>query len=353
MSVACAAGRVIVQIDEDSPSQDSRVTDYLSRQPETGPFQSTEWRQVVTRAYGHRTYDLIATRDGTLSGVLTLFLIRSPIFGRVLATAPYGSAGAVCADDRDTRMALVEKAMELSLDLDVAWMELKSTTPTGHEGLQSHSEFVDYRLPLAEPETIWEKRFRNRARNMYRRAAEHGLRLEGGEHLFDTFYQIMAIGMRRLGTPVHSRKFYRSILDSFGAASDLVAVFWEDTPISVMISVRQADGYYALYAASLPQHWDKRPNNFMFWETMKRAWEQGASSFELGRSPKDSGGAKFKETWAAEARPLYYEYFLNKRRSLPRIHQDNPRYRRARSVWQRLPLAITTAIGPHLIKGVP
>ena len=83
------------------------------------------------------------------------------------------------------------------------------------------------------------------------------------------------------------------------------------------------------------------------------AYRSGATRFDFGRSLTGSGTADFKESWGAEAKPLYYEYFLNQGTTIPRVHQGNPRYQLARLVWRQIPLRLTKRIGPNLIKYIP
>ena len=38
---------------------------------------------------------------------------------------------------------------------------------------------------------------------------------------------------------------------------------------------------------------------------------------------------------------------------LPQLNPHNPKYALAIKVWQRLPLAVANALGPHLVKNLP
>jgi FemAB-related protein (PEP-CTERM system-associated) len=329
------------------------IEEYIHSHSDAGPCDTGEWRRIVASAYGHTCHDVVAEKDGHIHGLLRLYSMKSPLFGHVVATAPYASVGGLFADGPDTVDALVREGIDLCKRLNARWLEIKSSRRLDQPRLTGHQDFVRYWLPLSDEEELWNERFNNRARREVRRASESDLRLERGHHLFDTFYRVMSVGMRRLGTPVHSGDFYHSILTEFGPKADLVAVYSGDMAIAALISVWWRDGFYPLYQASLPEGWHLKPNNFLYWEAMKHACREGATSFDFGRSLKDSGPARFKKTWNCESEPLSYEYFLNRGRSIPRIHQENPRLQLARAAWQRLPLFATKWLGPVLIKGVP
>ena len=84
---------------------------------------------------------------------------------------------------------------------------------------------------------------------------------------------------------------------------------------------------------------------------IKRACEQGYSLFHLGRFIKYRGRRKlFKEKWNAVPKQLYWEYVLNKKRDLPELNVDNPRYKLAIKLWRALPVGVTTVMGQKIAK---
>ena len=79
----------------------------------------------------------------------------------------------------------------------------------------------------------------------------------------------------------------------------------------------------------------------------------GYRVFDFGRSRKHSGSYEFKAHWGMVERNLPYEMVLVRRKNLPNFTPANPKYQLAMRVWQKLPLAITRAVGPSLLKLVP
>lgn len=327
--------------------------DYIHAHSEGCVFQTSAWRHVVESTYGHRPFYLMAKRGSEICGVLPLFLIKSRLFGRVLATCPYASSGAICADSEEANHELVDKAIQLAREHEVSYLELKSRGMTQHTGLQQNTDYVNYYLPLGEPEILWRSRLKSRTRETVRQAEKFGLTKEQGHHLLDAFYQIMAVSMRRLGSPFHSKSLYHNILINFGSCADILVVKYKNIPISTVLFMRYRQEVVPLCQGSLDDYFHMRPNNFLYWEMFKDACLSGATSLDFGRSLAGSGPAKFKESWGAEAKPLYYEYFLNRQNEIPRMHQENPRYKLPRLVWKHVPLSLTTWLGPYLIKNIP
>lgn len=341
--------KVSIVDDSDLKEWDS----YIDNHPEGCVFQTSAWRNVVNLTYGHQPFYLMAKQDSQICGVLPLFYINSRLFGRVLATSPYASLGAICADSGEKARLLVEKAIHLARELQVSYLELKSSHITQHEGLQCQTDYVNYHMPLDEPEILWRHRLKKDTREAIRHAERLGLTKEQGNHLLDSFYRIMTVSMRRLGTPVHSKTFYHNILMTFASQANIVAVKYKDIPISAVLLLRYNRDVLALSAGSLSEYQRLRPNNLLYWEVFKEAYRSGATSFDFGRSLIGSGQAKFKEAWGAEPKQLYYEYFLNRLKTIPRFHQENPHYQLARWVWKHMPLSLTKWVGPSLIKNIP
>jgi len=327
--------------------------EYIYSHPEGCVFQTSAWRRVIESTYGHRPFYIMAKQGSEIRGVLPVFLLNGHLFGRVMATSPYASSGAICADDDEAAHALVEKAIQLAREHEVSYLELKSSNLTKCTELQHHTDYLNYYMPIEEPQIMWRSRLKKKTRESVRRSERYGLILEKGHHLLDAFYQVMVVSMRRLGTPVHSKSLYQNILASFGPNANIFAVKYKGIPVSLSLVLFYRKEFVALIRGSLDEYYHLRPNNFLYWELFKDAYSSGATSFDLGRSLAGSGPAIFKESWGAEAKPLYYEYFLNRQKTIPRINQENPRYQLPRLVWKRMPLSLTKLLGPHLIKNIP
>ncbi len=328
---------------------------YIGRAGAATVFHRWAWRTAIESAYAHQPFFLIArNREASeIRGVLPLFLMRRPLFGPILASSPFASYGAICAEDAAAEQALLNEAIRIARELDVTYLELKSTCEAPCDELQRHSDYLNYQIQLDDPEKIWRSRFEKATREAIRQAGRFGLLMERGHHLLSEFYALMAINMRKLGTPVHSRAFYQSILASYQSDAELYLVRHDRQAAAVLLLLRFRASSCALYAASHPDLRKYRANNFMYWEVLKAEHTRGARRLDLGRSLKESGHSHFKRSLGATAQPLYYEYFLHRAKRIPRIRQGNRSLALATRAWSWLPLRLTMGLGPHLIKHVP
>jgi hypothetical protein len=50
---------------------------------------------------------------------------------------------------------------------------------------------------------------------------------------------------------------------------------------------------------------------------------------------------------------LHWHYWLASGGELPQLNPNNPKYRLAISVWQRLPVWLTKLMGPPIVRNLP
>jgi hypothetical protein len=93
-------------------------------------------------------------------------------------------------------------------------------------------------------------------------------------------------------------------------------------------------------------------NHFMYWDLLRRSAEEGITSFDFGRSKRDTGPFDFKKNWGFEPQQLPYEYFLVKASAVPDVNPGNPKYRLLVDTWRRLPLPLANLLGPPLARSL-
>ncbi|MDZ7343957.1 MAG: FemAB family PEP-CTERM system-associated protein [candidate division KSB1 bacterium] len=332
----------------------SKWEKYVEEIPAAGFFHRIGWLKVVQRTYGHRPFYLMATSGETVHGILPLFLVSSPMFGRILASDVFTSYGGICADDAEVERQLMDEAARLAMAQGVSYLEIKNLNRiNGLNGRwQTKTDYCTLILDLQPgAEQIW-KAWRDKTRNDVRKATKSGVVIEQGAQFFDEFYKLVTVDMRRLGTPVHSRKFYYNILQEFPEEANIFVAKVSGQTVSAALTVGFKKHLQAYTSVSLSEFRQLKPNALLYWEVVQYACQRGYHYLDFGRSTWESGTFEFKKHLGAAPVPLYYDYYLNRRKTVPHIHQDNKNYRLAIAVWQRLPLAVTRALGPHLIKYV-
>jgi hypothetical protein len=94
-------------------------------------------------------------------------------------------------------------------------------------------------------------------------------------------------------------------------------------------------------------------NVLLYWHMLKFSIERGFSVFDFGRSTPNAGTFHFKRQWGAEPLELVWEYWNASGTPPASMNPDNPKLDLAIRLWQRLPVAVANAIGPHVIRNIP
>jgi predicted N-acyltransferase len=159
--------------------------------------------------------------------------------------------------------------------------------------------------------------------------------------------------MRDLGTPAYRRNFFAEILEAFPKDSHICVVRHKGKPLAVSFLSGYRDTIEALWSSSLYEFASMKPNMFLYWKILSFAGERGFRLFDFGRSSIGSGTHRFKKQWGSQEVPLYWVYWVPEGADLPELNIDNPRYRVAIWLWQRLPMSVTKVIGPPIVKRLP
>jgi serine/alanine adding enzyme len=311
------------------------------------------WRNIVQKTYHHTPYYLMAIDGKAIKGVLPLFLIRSPFFGRFLATAPYLSYGGLIVDNESAGDALVERSRQLSRELKAKYAEIRGLERVGR-GLFLKEKYCTFLLSLKVGADVLWKRFEGgRVRTAVRKALRSGLTVEKGPHLQGNFAEVMSRHMRDLGTPFHRLRFYQNIAEEFPHHSEILMAKYNDRYVGAVLLVSFKDTLYWLHGAGLREYRSLDPISLLVWEAIRSSCERGFAHFDFGRSRWDSGTFFFKRQWRAQPVPLYYEYHLMSGGSLPDMDPTNASFSWAIALWKRLPVFAAKVLGPLIIRDIP
>jgi FemAB-related protein (PEP-CTERM system-associated) len=327
--------------------------EYVRSRTGASVYHLSAWAGLLERVFGHRTSYLAACDGDEIVGVLPLVLFKTPLFGRFSTSMPFVNYGGVVADSSEAARALLEAAIGATESARGAYLELRHTHRMFPE-LQLLSHKVEMILPLqASIDDQWRVLDR-KLRNQVRKAEKAGLSVErGGIELLDDFHHVLATNMRDLGSPFHGKPFFAEILRTFPERTRLLCVRHGSVPVAASIVIWHGTDIEVPYASSLRAYNSLCPNVLLYWDMLRFSIEQRMARFDFGRSTPNEGTFNFKQQWGAQAHPLFWEYWLRGNQTLPDRSPKNSKFSAAISAWRRLPLAVTTALGPHIVRGIP
>jgi FemAB-related protein (PEP-CTERM system-associated) len=332
---------------------DAAWNDYVGAHAGASVYHHRDWGGLVERVFGHRTRYLAACAGNDIVGVLPLVLFKTPLFGRFSASMPFVNYGGIVADGEAAARTLLAAAIDETKSAGGSYLELRHTKRCFPE-LPVSTHKVEMILPLeATIDDQWRVLDR-KLRNQVRKAEKSGLTVErGGLELLESFYGVLAHNMRDLGSPVHSKRFFAEILATFPQRTRLLCVRLDGVPVAASFVIWNGEDIEVPWASALRAYNPLCPNVLLYWDMLRFSIENRFARFDFGRSTPNEGTFNFKQQWGAAPHPLYWEYWLRDAGSLPDRSPKNPRFNAAISAWQRLPLAVTNAIGPLIVRGIP
>jgi len=342
---------------------------YISSHAQATLYHLAGWKYVIQKTYGHRAYYLMALDDNDqiVSGVLPLVHLKHILFGNSLISIPFFDLGGILADNEKTEQALLCHAVWLGEKLKTDHIELRHIeplasiktdilSPSGKSWpVQTRSHKVRMLLELPESADTLMKSFKSKLRSQIRRPLKDGLYSKtGGLELLNDFYHVFAVNMRDLGSPVHSKKLMRNILESFPDQAKIITVYKEEQPLAGSLIIGFKDTLENPWASALRKYSRMSPNMLLYWTMLEYACDNGYAYFDFGRSSPDEGTYKFKAQWGAEPTPLHWQYFLrlNDADASQTVTSDSLKYDKAVEYWKKLPVYITKMVGPLIRKHI-
>jgi serine/alanine adding enzyme len=336
-----------------SEAEGNRWQNYVDSQAQSTHCHRWNWKSVIENSFGWPTYYLMAEEDSAVQGILPVVRQKSWLFGSFLSSLPYLNAGGILANTESAKKQLLASAIDLSKRVRADHLELRHRDDQ-QLGLVRKTNKVTVMLPLdPNPERLW-KALDTKIRTKVRKSQSFGMRAEfGGEDFLQDFYSVFCENMRDLGTPVYSPRFFREILHAFPDTTHICRIRYNGRTIATSFMCGYRDCVEATWSASLKEYLKLKPNMFLYWNLFCYAAQRGYRIFDFGRSTVDSGTHVFKMQWGSQTVPLHWDYWLPNGRALPEINPQNPKYRFAIRLWQKLPLKVANRIGPPIVRCLP
>jgi FemAB-related protein (PEP-CTERM system-associated) len=346
-------------------SDQERWDGYVRAHPGASLYHLFGWRNVFHRTYGHTTYSLMATAPGgSVAGVLPLVHFKHVIFGNRLVSLPFVDGGGILADSREAEEALLAEAVRLGRALGAATVELRQERPLvsssdsgalaeGSWALAARSDKVRMLLDLPASSSMLLGSFKSKLRSQVNKALKAGFTTSvGGLELLEDFYKVFLANMRDLGSPVHSPRLMRHVLEEFGARGRIHVVYRSGEPVASALVIGSDKVLRNPWASSLRRYATLGPNMLLYLRMLEYACDQGYRAFDFGRSTVGEGTYKFKEQWGAAPAPLHWYYLSLTGRPVDPEGSGVKRLEAARYYWRWLPLAVTKVVGPRIRKHI-
>lgn len=335
-----------------SPEADAEWDAFVQTTPGGTFFHLSGWHHVVARAFGHKSYYVIARKGGKIAGILPLTHIKSRLFGNALISNGFCMGGGPLGLSGDVYEALDVEARGLMAHTGASYVEYRAPYRR-NESLPARDDlYANFCRPLPGGEEDALKLIPRKQRAVVRKALKNdALTVRIDEDVWD-FHHLYAVSVRNLGTPVFSKSYFQALVEIFGANCDVLTICHKGQPVSSVLSFYFQDRVMPYYTGSLPTARGLGSNDLMYWQLMRRAMEKGKTQFDFGRSKVGTGPYAFKKNWGFEPEPIAHEFILAEGQEMPNLSPANPKYHLAVNLWRHLPLPVANFLGPKIVRNI-
>ena len=330
---------------------------FVEQHPAATVAHLSAWGRIVAGAYGHPSVYLSIEDDGETLGILPLVLVSSRIFGRRLVSMPFLDYGGVLASTEvppgQVEQTLVDAAVVAARERRATGLGLRqlSSLPLPYA---TASDRVTMLLTLTSKDAVW-KALPSERRNRVRKGEKNGLTAAWcGAEALDDFYRVFAVNMRDLGSPVHSRAFFRLMLEELpGTARVLLVRDRDGRAVGAAVCLFFRETIMVPWVSSLREAFSLCPNFVLYWEVIRYGCEHGYRTLDLGRSFKNAGTHEFKRQWGAVDYTLPWIFIDTVPGAPPSVDRDASRFAPLIAAWKRLPVPVANLVGPWIRRQVP
>ena len=291
-------------------------------------------------------------KDRNIAGLALLIFMRNHFFQPIMVSLPFFCTGCLLFDNLKVQKLLLEQIRKLTKSYKCNYTLIRLYNNNNNAFNFIDNQKVTFVLPLEPDSEKVFKRVSKQIRRRIRKGYKSGCEIAISKKYIDAFYEIYRTNMHYLGSPVHKKSFYSTIIDYFPENYTILVVLFQGQVIGAQLLSYFKDTVYLPLASSL-RHFNKySPNHLLYWESIKYGCEKGYSFCDFGRSTKGSGPYVFKKQWNAQEIPLTYCYF-NRNEHYLRTSGTFSFLDLASKAWRHLPINVTNFIGPYLSKWLP
>lgn len=329
---------------------------YVLNHPHSSSYHLFAWKYAVEETYGHPCHYFYGEQDGRLVGVLPLVHLRFPGVVNELVALPYCDVGNILCDNERVQDALLQEAFRLRNVLNIRKMSLRGPLKeTALKNSQLQEELSGkvrmlMKLPTSSADLF--AGFKSKLRSQIQKAERNGITFKWGTlEQLDDLYSVFSQNMHDLGSPVHAKKWFSSIMTHYSQRIKVGLTLFEEKPVGMGILLLGCSCVSIPWASTLREYNPLGPNMLLYWKFLEFSADNGFETFDFGRSTEHEGTYRFKKQWGAEPTPLVW-YALTDLVQRDAHHSigQSPTRKRIEALWRRFPLVVANILGPCVRK---
>jgi len=327
---------------------------FVTHHAQSSAYHQMAWKIAIEKGYKHKCFYWLAEDEGkNIVGILPTAWVKSPISKGSLCALPFCDVGGALANDEKIEQTLIQAAVNYCKLNNIPTFDNRSSMLSKNALNKKSNPAPKVRMLMVFPETSDElfKGFKSKLRSQIRKAEKNGLTAStdtNSAHL-DSFYQVFTRNMRDLGSPVHSKNWFKEIVDAYADDVIIANIYFEEKIIGAGIVLFVGNKACIPWASTNADYNKLAPNMLLYWTLLKFANDRGCKEFDFGRSTMGEGTYRFKSQWGAEPQLLNWQQYNTDGQLVEENTGEVGKLRKiVEQTWRKLPLGLSEFIGPKI-----
>ena len=271
---------------------------------------------VLESTFGHICGEFCVIEDdqtGEIMGGLPVYTVKSWLLGNRLVSVPFAALCDPLVSSTEDIACLLPHVVDLGNRTSARYIEirtLKSTALVREPRLRASHSYIHHFVRLNRSRKEIRASFgRTSVRQMIAKAEKQGFELGEGNDLSDVvvFYRLLCQTRRRLSLPPIPYRFFRNLWDTLAPLGRVVLLMARHRGATAgAVMALKWKGTFALEYVGDDERYRKSGTiQFLYWEAMKRAIDEGYGVFSFGRTYRSNKGlVESKTHWGTTAEDL-------------------------------------------------
>jgi len=333
---------------------------FISKNSESRFYHGLSFRKFLEKTYPNcKGIYFLKKNGGKIKAAFPLFLLDNKILGKKIISLPFLDNGGFLGEYNvlevknlleilNKRFSKTPVELRLNKYFKSYKLDEEKFLGAGFSKDTSRSQMIT----SLENESVMWKKFHKHTRNDIRKAEKSDLQLRIIKDSLElkAFYRLYFQNMKKFGTPQHSYEFFHNLLNMLGNNFYGLNCYKKNTLIGSIILLFNKNFGYVAFNVSNPEFRKFRPNDLLYWESIKYLRNRKVKSLDLGQveMTKEHSRArnlyKFKKKWLAKDYERAYFYFPRENSNLDR--KDT--LKKFRTLWSFFPKSILRFLGPKI-----
>ena len=274
--------------------------EFVESHPESTAFHHRNWIETIQQHYGLNLHIPCLKRGGEIQAAIPFLSARSLFGATKLTSLPFTDCLRILSCDPRAAEALATALVSSHPPCN----SMSVRTDTALASVPSSSHTVRHDVLLADPWAALRKKIKASVHRNLHKAKRVGLEFvkRTDANALDEFYRLHVLTRRKIGVPVQPKRFFERvhrhvIAEGLGYIG---LVYKAARPIAGGVFLTFNNTVTYKYAASRPAALADRPNDWLVYNALRLASEEGYRAFDFGISNrKHEGLRRFKANWGA------------------------------------------------------